>query len=233
MNEFEDNPQITGADNLLAPAPVHESLVNATLTEEQRSHVAEHIHWVEPTAKRMIFDWRKKLHVLEDAIGDGYVGLIKGAIDYDPSKAREAATTDSNYFISKIMGEILHGLRATRGRSEIGGVANVKPSVLHGTVRSLSEPVGRDRASKMALLDTVAAPSSDKIFDMSSLRLDLQTVLKSLPPRDQEIFLRLVVYGETQTDVAEAVGVSQMHVSRINKRTLKRLQARLADYHES
>jgi RNA polymerase sigma-B factor len=52
-------------------------------------------------------------------------------------------------------------------------------------------------------------------------------LLDSLPPREAEI-LRLRYYEElTQTEIAERVGISQMHVSRLIRRCLLDLRAAL------
>jgi RNA polymerase sigma-B factor len=55
----------------------------------------------------------------------------------------------------------------------------------------------------------------------------LRPLLAALPPRDRRI-LALRFYGQTsQTGIAAEVGLSQMHVSRLLRRSLARLRAGL------
>ena len=52
------------------------------------------------------------------------------------------------------------------------------------------------------------------------MRRDVRAVLRRLPEREQQILL-LRFYGErTQSEIAERLGISQVHVSRVLTRTL-------------
>jgi RNA polymerase sigma-B factor len=60
-------------------------------------------------------------------------------------------------------------------------------------------------------------------------RHTLRPLLDALPERERMIVM-LRFFGEmTQTQIAERLGISQMHVSRLLSRTLKQLRAQLAD----
>jgi RNA polymerase sigma-B factor len=59
------------------------------------------------------------------------------------------------------------------------------------------------------------------------MRLLVDQLLDTLPPRDAEI-MRLRFYDElTQSEIAERLGISQMHVSRLMRRCLSDLRATL------
>jgi RNA polymerase sigma-B factor len=61
-------------------------------------------------------------------------------------------------------------------------------------------------------------------------RASLRPLLAALDPRDQRILVLRFFYGMTQSQIAEEIGMSQMHVSRLLSRTLDRLrQALLPD----
>jgi RNA polymerase sigma-B factor len=61
-------------------------------------------------------------------------------------------------------------------------------------------------------------------------RASLRPLLAALDPRDQRILVLRFFYGMTQSQIAEEIGMSQMHVSRLLSRTLARLrQALLPD----
>src|SRR5690606_14976826 len=88
---------------------------------------------------------------------------------------------------------------------------------------SLFTPVGDDGVT---LMDVVGAPDPD--LDAVDDRVSLPPVIAKLPEREQRI-LAMRFYGNmTQSQIAEATGVSQMHVSRLLKGALGRLRRELA-----
>jgi RNA polymerase sigma-B factor len=67
----------------------------------------------------------------------------------------------------------------------------------------------------------------DHGFDLAEHRVLLERVIEELPEREQTI-IRLRFFDEmTQTEIAQQVGISQMHVSRLLARTLSILRDRL------
>lgn len=60
-------------------------------------------------------------------------------------------------------------------------------------------------------------------------RLALQSALAGLPPRDRTLIVRRFFYNETQAAVAAELGVSQVHVSRLERRALAQLRLMLSD----
>ncbi|GAB7039757.1 hypothetical protein JCM9533A_36070 [Catenuloplanes niger JCM 9533] len=104
--------------------------------------------------------------------------------------------------------EILEGLEAARAYSAV----------------SLSAPAGE---GETPLSDLLGADDED--LETAELRVALGPALAALDPREQRI-LTLRFYGNlTQSQIAERVGISQMHVSRILARALAKLRGRLAD----
>ncbi|WP_158895363.1 SigB/SigF/SigG family RNA polymerase sigma factor [Amycolatopsis anabasis] len=57
----------------------------------------------------------------------------------------------------------------------------------------------------------------------------LQPLIKELPERERRILALRFVHNLTQTQIAERIGVSQMHVSRLLARTLEQLREGLAE----
>lgn len=79
---------------------------------------------------------------------------------------------------------------------------------------SLDHPIGDDAT----VADLVG--EMDPSLDLVELRRDVRAVLRRLPEREQQVLL-LRFYGEhTQSEIAERLGVSQVHVSRVLSRTL-------------
>jgi RNA polymerase sigma-B factor len=69
----------------------------------------------------------------------------------------------------------------------------------------------------------------DRALDLVEYRHALRPLLDRLPERERTILL-LRFFGEmTQTQIAERVGISQMHVSRLLTRTLRWLRTELLD----
>lgn len=67
----------------------------------------------------------------------------------------------------------------------------------------------------------------DEGFDLAEHRVVIEKAMADLPPREQTI-IRLRFFEElTQTEIAQQVGISQMHVSRLLARTLSHLRARV------
>ncbi|MDZ4827615.1 MAG: SigB/SigF/SigG family RNA polymerase sigma factor [Actinomycetota bacterium] len=68
---------------------------------------------------------------------------------------------------------------------------------------------------------------ADAGFNLAEHRVVLEQLLEGLPERERMI-VRLRFFDElTQTEIAEQIGISQMHVSRLLARTLTQLRERL------
>jgi RNA polymerase sigma-B factor len=83
---------------------------------------------------------------------------------------------------------------------------------------SLDHPVGEDESVADLVGDV------DPAIDLIELRHDVRQALARLPEREQRILL-MRFYGErTQSEIAEQLGISQVHVSRVLSRTLAALR---------
>ncbi|MET8229815.1 RNA polymerase sigma factor SigF [Micromonospora sp. NPDC005298] len=90
---------------------------------------------------------------------------------------------------------------------------------------SLSTPIGTDGGRELG--DTLGG--DDHEFDLVDIRVALGPALATLPEREQEI-LSLRFHGNlTQSQIADKIGVSQMHVSRLITRSLATLRRHLSD----
>jgi RNA polymerase sigma-B factor len=67
----------------------------------------------------------------------------------------------------------------------------------------------------------------DEEFSRTDDRTSLEPALAALPEREQEILRMRFEEGLTQTQIAEQVGISQMHVSRLIRRSLERMRKQL------
>jgi RNA polymerase sigma-B factor len=76
-----------------------------------------------------------------------------------------------------------------------------------------------------ALSDVLGEPDGD--LELVDYRESLQPILAELPARERTILMMRFYASMTQTQIAERVGISQMHVSRILGATLDQLRRRL------
>jgi RNA polymerase sigma-B factor len=89
---------------------------------------------------------------------------------------------------------------------------------------SLSTPISADGSTELG--DTLG--SEDHEFELAELRVALGPALASLDEREQKI-LTLRFYGNlTQSQIADQIGISQMHVSRLLTKALAKLRGQLA-----
>jgi RNA polymerase sigma-B factor len=72
-----------------------------------------------------------------------------------------------------------------------------------------------------------ALGSEDVAFERSEDRATLEPALRGLPQREREILHKRFAEGLTQTQIAEQIGISQMHVSRLIRKSLGRVRAEL------
>ena len=89
------------------------------------------------------------------------------------------------------------------------------------TAASLDEPLGEERTS----LDLLG--SEDEGFEQTDRRLFVLEGLDCLAEREREIVKLRFWDGLTQREIADRVGVSQMHVSRLLRRSLVEMRAAL------
>lgn len=89
--------------------------------------------------------------------------------------------------------------------------------------RSFEEPTGED----LTLGDTLGG--GDPELGLAETRAMLGDAAAILSPRDREVLRLRFAEDLTQSQIAEQVGVSQMQISRIIRRSLERLRDRLED----
>jgi len=86
---------------------------------------------------------------------------------------------------------------------------------------SVDKPV-HDDAEALSLADTMGEP--DHEMAMVENHEALQPLLQELPKRERAILVMRFFGGLTQTQIADRVGISQMHVSRLLSQTLAKLR---------
>lgn len=87
---------------------------------------------------------------------------------------------------------------------------------------SLDSPVS---GQEEPLVEQLGQPDHD--FSRVEARESLGKALSELPEREQQVLVLRFVRGQSQTEIARQVGVSQVHVSRLLTRSLEELRTRL------
>ena len=152
----------------------------------------------------------------DDLISVGTIGLIKAVNTFNAGKNIKLAT----YASRCIENEILMYLRR---------VVRLKGEV------SLDEPLNVDKEGNELLLSDVLGTDSDVVYkdiERSAEKEMLREAIGKLSQREREIMnMRFGLNGEeerTQKEVADALGISQSYISRLEKKIVLRLKKELA-----
>ena len=189
----------------------------------------------------------------EDLYQLGCVGFIKAVRGYDPA----FGTQFSTYAVPKIAGEIRRFLRddgpvkVSRGTketsarlmrikaelesklgrearlSELSAESGISPEdiaiceLASSPVQSLQQPLGEEGFS---LESTIGGESIENVIIE---RAALRSALKELPERERSVLMLRYYRGMTQERVARALDVSQVQVSRIERRAIGMLREKI------
>lgn len=94
-------------------------------------------------------------------------------------------------------------------------------------VESIYRPVGRDDENGGCLMDRIAEKNSEN--DQVLNRMVLTALLKDLGEQEQQIILKRYFENKTQTVIASELGISQVQVSRLEKKILRQLRERMLE----
>ena len=154
---------------------------------------------------------------IEDLISIGTIGLIKAVDTYKPARNIKLAT----YASRCIENEILMVLR--------------KNAQLRGEI-SIDEPLSADWDGNELLLSDILGTDEDVVsrdIENEAEREMLLAAVSELGPREQEIMqMRFGLCGgkeRTQKEVAEAIGISQSYISRLEKKIIRKLRKKLEE----
>lgn len=131
------------------------------------------------------------------------------------------------------VGELTTTLRRSPRPSEIAGHLGVP-------VEQVLDALNAAQAYTADSLDTLISPTDDGHLALGDLlaaadqdpsaiayRHELRAALAELPERERTIVVLRFFHDMTQTQIAQRVGLSQMHVSRLLSHTLTRLRTHL------
>lgn len=178
---------------------------------------------------------------LEDLIQIGYIGLIKAARNFDYERGLKFST----YAVPMIVGEIKSQLR-DRGRIKVS--RSLKKDA-QDIKRAEADFISRNgRSPKISELSKLTSLSIERInealcaddalnniedYENADIRIDneeqqviymdLNNSIERLPEMEQKVIFLRYYRDYTQQQAANMLGISQVQVCRIEKKTLKKL----------
>lgn len=154
---------------------------------------------------------------VEDMISIGTIGLIKAVNTFEPGKNIKLAT----YASRCIENEILMYLRKSSNRRQEA---------------SIDEPLNIDGDGNELLLSDVLSSEENQVgqrLEQDAERASLRRSVEQLSPRERQImelrFGLLDGVERTQKEVADAIGISQSYISRLEKRIIRQLREQLGE----
>ncbi len=207
---------INGADTL--PAPLDAQTEQQALAELSAGNTGARDLLITHNLRLVVYI-AKKFETpsagIEDMISIGTIGLIKAVNTFEPSKKIKLAT----YASRCIENEILMYLRKSSNRRQDA---------------SIDEPLNTDNdGNELLLMDVLTSdqPQVGEELERHAERAALRRAVERLTPRERRIMeLRFGLNRETehtQKEVADALGISQSYISRLEKRIIKRLRQEL------
>ena len=212
----QDLHYINGADTLPPPLP-----------PEQERAALDALTRGQPQARDLLITHNLRLVVyiakkfetptagIEDMISIGTIGLIKAVNTFEPTKNIKLAT----YASRCIENEILMYLRKSSNRRQDA---------------SIDEPLNTDTDGNELLLSDILGSDANAVsqqLEQDAERAVLRSAVAALSARERQIMeLRFGLTDgveRTQKEAADALGISQSYISRLEKRIIRTLKARL------
>lgn len=92
-------------------------------------------------------------------------------------------------------------------------------------VESLYKAIQKEDENGLCLMDKIEDQNQDQERLLN--HMVLKELIEGLEEKEREIILRRYFENQTQTEIAKALNISQVQVSRLEKRILKRMRDRL------
>ena len=197
------------------------------LTKEEEAQVMENIRSGVPGAREPLITHNLRLVVYlakkyensgvpaEDLVSIGTIGLIKAVNTFTPARSIKLAT-----YASRCIGnEILMYLRKSSNRRQEA---------------SIDEPLNVDGDGNELLLSDILGSDANAVsqqLEQDAERAVLRRAVAALSARERQIMeLRFGLTDgveRTQKEAADALGISQSYISRLEKRIIHTLKTRL------
>ena len=174
----------------------------------------------------------------EDLFQIGCIGLMKAINHFDPSYNVQFST----YAVPIIMGEL--NIKVTKAKEILQAENNEEPTVeevarylevdVHDVVEaidssyyptSLSEPIYEKDGSTISMEDRLIDKSDHMWFEKIALEMEME----KLDEKEKMIIYMRYQLDYNQEAIAQRLGISQVQVSRLEKKIVTKLRTRLKD----
>jgi RNA polymerase sigma-B factor len=193
----------------------------------------------------------------DDVLQSGYLGLVLAVDRYDPSRGvpleRYAARTiegeimhlfrdrgwavrvprslqELSRRVSSAREQLAHQLGHNPSVEELATALDIPVDSVEEAIQAQrayrSEPFPEPGDDELGRTPALAA-SEEPGFEVAVDRDLLDRMLAGLPARERRILELRYYHDQTQSEIAESLGISQMHVSRLLRRALADMQATL------
>ena len=163
---------------------------------------------------------------IDDLMQVGYLGLLKAIDGFDPSRGLEFKVNQATdvltvqlqrspkieevaEYLDASVDEVLEAMESSSAYSSVP---------LEGTGSSESDDAP-------SIIDRYASDDAD--LELTDDRIMIEDALDDLSPREREVIELRFKEGLTQIEMAERLGISQVQVSRLLRRTLKKIQDKI------
>ena len=206
-----------------------------------------------PLVRHLAARYRDRGEPFDDLVQVGTIGLIAAIDRFDPTRGTELSTFATPTILGEIRRHFRDhawAMRVPRGLQELNRRVSATVEALTAdlqrspTVKEIADALGVSSDDVLAALEARHAYALDSLttetdgapdagpqwgeiepaFAEIEERETLLPLLAALPPRQQQILQMRFVEGLSQTAIAERLGISQMHVSRLLARSLAQLR---------
>lgn len=195
---------------------------------------------------------------VDDLFQIGCIGLIKAIDNFDSSLNVKFSTYAVPMIIGEIKRflrdnnsiRVSRSLKDTAYKAIYAKDALTRKNLKEPTIEEIASEVGISKADIVYAMDAIQNPMSlyepiftdggDTLYVMDQIsdkknkeetwveHLSLSEAMKRLNPREHEIISMRFFEGKTQMEVAQAIGISQAQVSRLEKNALRTMRAYLS-----
>lgn len=216
------------------------------------NHEAKHQLVVQnlPLVRYVASRYNRQLNDTDDLFQEGCIGLLKAVENFDPDRGTKFAA----YAVPYILGEIRSYLRRSGNMLKVSRSFYEHRRQLHGKIEELEQrltrkphlgelvkelQIPREEIIWLLELQSPVIPLDENGFSLGAgdfaavedfateahlLRLSLAEKIKSLPPRERQIIVLRYIMEKTQEETAAILGLSQAHISRIERKLLLQIK---------
>ena len=196
-------------------------------------------------------------HELEDLFQIGSIGLLKAIDKFDLSYdvrfstyAVPMITGEIKRFLRdvgliKVSGAVKElGMKVGAARESLSGSLGREPTIEEiagelkvsreevaasleagAEVESLYRPFGKNDGQELCLMDRLEEKEDAEETLLN--RMVLRELISELGPKEREIIIRRYFYNQTQSVIAADLDISQVQVSRLEKKILRQMREKL------